>query len=444
MFITKKALPRRTLLRGMGAALALPLLDAMTPALGAQLAARPVRRFGALYVPHGMLLSQWVPQSTGAGFDFTPILKPLEPFRDRLTLVSGLTAGPTVQNGGHAVAPASYLSGNIQPKQTEGSDVFGAVTVDQVIAKAVGQETPFPSLEIATEDFSTSIGACDTGYSCIYMNTISWAGPTSPLPMETNPRVLFERMFGGPGNAAQRLARMQENRSILDGVTQTVKSFSNGLGARDRTLLAGYLDDIREIERRIGNAEEQASRHPVDFAAPIGQPEAFDAHVALLFDLMAAAFQADVTRVFTFMMMRDVTGRSFPHIGVSDPHHALSHEANGRGNDPTKPVNFAKVNTHFVSMFARFVDKLRTTADGEGSLLDHSMVLFGSGMGNANDHTHHPLPTVVLGGGAGQMKALGQHRAYPGESMANLLLALAQKAGAQTERFGESGRPLDI
>ena len=444
MFITKKSLPRRTVLRGMGATLALPLLDAMLPALGAQVAARPVRRFGALYVPHGMLLSQWVPQTAGAGFDFTPILKPLEPYRDRLTLVTGLTAGPTVQNGGHAVAPASYLTGNVQPKQTESSDVLGAVTVDQVIAKAIGQDTPLPSLEIATEDFSTSIGACDTGYSCIYMNTISWAGPTSPLPMETNPRVLFERMFGGPGTAAQRLARMQENRSILDGVTQTVRSFSNGLGASDRARLADYLDDIREIERRIGNAEEQASRHPIDLDVPVGQPEAFDEHVALLFDLMAAAFQADVTRVFTFMMMRDVTGRSFPHIGVSDPHHALSHEANGRSNDPTKPVNFAKVNTHFVSMFARFVEKLRATTDGEGSLLDHSMVLFGSGMGNANDHTHHPLPTVVLGGGAGQMKALGQHKAYPGESMASLLLALAQKAGVQTERFGESVKPLDI
>jgi hypothetical protein len=443
MFITRKALPRRTFLRGVGVTLALPLLDAMAPPLGAQLPARPVR-FGALYVPHGVLLSQWVPQATGAGFEFTPILKPLEPYRNRVTLVTGLTAGPTVQNGGHAVAPASYLTGNIQPKQTESSDVLAAVTVDQAIAKAVGQDTPFPSLEIATEDFSTSIGACDTGYSCIYMNTISWAGPTSPLPMETNPRVLFERMFGGSGTAAQRLARMQENRSILDGVTQSVNSFRNGLGARDRALLGDYLDDIREIERRIGNAEEKASRNPVNIAAPVGPPEAFDEHVALLFDLMAAALQSDVTRVFTFMMMRDVTGRSFPHIGVSDPHHALSHEANGRSNDPTKPVNFAKVNTHFVSMFAKFIAKLQATADGDGTLLDQSMVLFGSGMGNANDHTHHPLPTVVLGGGGGRMKAMGQHKAYPGESMADLLLALAQKTGAPIEQFGASNRPLDI
>ena len=444
MFITKTFLPRRTFLRGMGVTLALPMLDAMVPALGAQRAAGPARRFGAMYIPHGVLLSQWVPQSSGAGFEFTPILKPLEPYRDRLTLVTGLTAGPTVQNGGHAVAPASYLTGNVQPKQTEGSDVVGSATIDQVIAKAIGQDTPFPSLEIATEDFSTSIGACDTGYSCIYMNTIAWAGPTSPLPMETNPRVVFERMFGGAGTAEQRLARLQENRSILDGVMQTVGSFQRGLGARDRTMLSDYLENVREIERRISRAEDQANRHPVEAAAPVGPPEAFDEHVALHFDLMATAFQADVTRVFTFMMMRDVTGRSFPHIGVSDPHHALSHEANGRGNDPTKPVNFAKVNTHFVSMFAKFVEKLRQTPDDEGSLLDNSMLLFGSGMGNANDHTHHPLPTVVLGGGGGRMKALGQHKSQPGGSMADLLLALAQKAGAPLERFGASERAMDI
>jgi hypothetical protein len=444
MFITQKSLPRRTFLRGMGVTLALPLLDAMVPALGAQTAARPVRRFGAMYIPHGMLASHWVPQTTGTGFEFSSILKPLEPYRDRLTLITGLTGGPTVLNGGHAVAPASYLSGNVQPKQTEGADIAGATTVDQVIAKAIGQDTPFPSLEIATEDFATSIGACDTGYSCIYMNTISWAGPTSPLPMETNPRIVFERLFGGPGTAAQRLARMQENRSILDSLTGTVKSFESGLGAKDRARLSDYLTNIREIERRIQNSEEQASRNPITLDAPVGPPEAFDEHVGVLFDLVAAAFQADVTRVFTFMMMRDVTGRSFPHIGVPDPHHALSHEANGRSNDPSKPVKFVKVNMHFVSMFARFVEKLRTLPDGEGSLLDHSMVLFGSGMGNANDHTHHPLPTVILGGGGGRMRKLGHHISLPGESMANMLLALAQKTGAEVEQFGQATKPLDI
>jgi hypothetical protein len=446
MFITKKALPRRTFLRGVGVTVALPLLEAMVPALtaSAQTPARPVRRFGAIYVPHGKLLSQWVPQTVGAGFDFSPIMKPLEPFRDRLVVVSGLTAGPTVQNGGHAVAPASYLTGNIQPKQTEGTDIYNAVTVDQVIAKAIGQETAFPSLEVATEDFSTSIGACDTGYACTYMNTISWAGPAAPLPMETNPRAVFERMFGGAGTAEQRLARLQENRSILDSVTGTVRSLQTGLGARDRARLNEYLTNVREIERRIQNAERQADTHPITLDAPVGPPEAYDEHVGVLFDLLAAAFQADVTRVFTFMMMRDVSSRSFPHIGVSDPHHALSHEANGRGNDPVKPVRFAAVNTHHVSLFAKFVEKLRSTPDGEGSLLDHSMVLYGSAMGNANDHTHHPLPIAILGGGSGQITKGGHHLARPDVPLANLMLAFAQKTGVETERFGQSTGALEI
>jgi hypothetical protein len=446
MIITKTALPRRTFLRGVGATVALPLLEAMVPAMtaSAQTVARPVRRFGAIYVPHGKLLSQWVPQTAGPGFDFMPIMKPLEPFRDRLTVISGLTAGPTVQNGGHAVAPASYLTGNIQPKQTEGTDVENSITVDQVIAKAIGQETPFPSLEVATEDFSTSIGACDTGYACTYMNTISWAGNEAPLPMETNPRVVFERMFGGAGSAQQRLARLQENRSILDSVTEAAKSLQSGLGARDRTRLNDYLTNVREIERRIQNAERQADTHPVTLDAPIGPPEAYDEHVAVMLELLAAAFQADVTRVFTFMMMRDVSSRSFPHVGVSDPHHALSHEANGRGNDPVKPVRFATVNAHHVSLFAKFVEKLRSTPDGEGTLLDHSMVMYGSAMGNANDHTHHPLPIVILGGGSGQLTKTGHHLAMPGAPMANLMLAFAQKAGANIAQFGQSTTAMEI
>jgi hypothetical protein len=446
MFITRKAMARRTFLRGVGATVALPLLDAMVPAMTAHAqTAQPVRRFGAIYVPHGKLLSHWVPEAQGANFEFRPIMKPLEPYRDRLFLATGLSAGPTVQNGGHAVAPASFLTGNIQPKQTEGADILNAVTVDQVIARAIGQDTPFPSLEVATEDFATSIGACDTGYSCTYMNTISWAGPTTPLPMETNPRAVFDRMFGGPGTPQQRLARLQENRSILDDLTRTVKTFQAGLGGRDRARLNEYLDNVREIERRIQRAEEHASTNPVTLDAPVGPPELYDEHVSLMFDLLAAAFQADLTRVFTFMMMRDVSSRSFPHIGVSDPHHALSHEANGRGNDPSKPVKFATVNTHHVSLFAKFIETLRTTADGGGTLLDHAIVLYGSGMGDANEHTHHPLPTVVLGGGAGQMRRPDTHVAYRNLTpLANLLLTLAQKTGVQTERFGESTGTFDV
>jgi hypothetical protein len=440
--IFKQAISRRTLLQGVGAAFALPLLDAMAPALSA--APASPSRFGAVYLPHGLLRSQWEPTTTGPGFSFRPIMQPLEPFRDRLTVVSGLTAGPTVQNGGHAVAPASYLSGNIQPKQTEGADISAAITIDQVLAKEIGQATPFPSLEVATEDFSTSIGACDTGYSCTYMNTIAWAGPTTPLPMEINPRVIFERMFGGAGTPEQRLARMQENRSILDGITDSVKRFEAGLGAADRARLTAYLDDVREIERRIQNAEELANAHPVALDAPVGTPEAYEDHVALIFDLLAAAFQADVTRVFTFMMMRDVTSRSFPQVGVSDPHHALSHEANGRSNDPTKPVKFTAVNRYHTTLFAKFVDKLKQTPEGDGTVLDHSMVLYGSAMSDANNHTHHPLPLALLGGGNGRLTKLGHHLAFPDETMANFLLTVAQRTGAPVASFGRSTRTLDI
>ena len=446
MIVTKTHLKRRTFLRGMGVSLALPLLDAMVPALTAQApATRPIRRFGAVYVPHGSLLSQWTPATAGAGYEMTPILSPFAPFRDRMMVVSGTSAGPTVLNGGHAVAPASFLTGNIQPKQTEGSDILNGTTVDQVIARAVGQETLFPSLEIATEDFSTLIGACDTGYSCTYMNTIAWAGPTAPLPMETNPRVLFERMFGGSGSPAQRVARMAADRSILDSIVSSSQRFQAGLAATDRAKVTTYLDHVREIERRIQKAEQQAATQPTDLAAPIGAPESYDEHVAVLLDLMALAFQADVTRVFTFMMMRDVSSRSFPHIGVPDPHHALSHEANGRSNDPNQKVKFVKVNVHHATLMARFVEKLAATPEGNGTILDSSMLLYGSCMGNANDHTHHPLPLAVLGGGGGRIAKGGHHLAMPELTpTADLLLALAQKAGAEVTSFGSSSTPLDI
>ena len=441
-FITKKAISRRAVLQGMGVTLALPVLESMAPALSA--ATPSPTRFGAIYLPHGLLRSHWEPITTGPDFVMMPIMQPLAPYRNQLMAISGLTAGPTVQNGGHAVAPASYLSGNIQPKQTESADVYAAITIDQVLAKAIGQGTPFPSIEVATEDFSTSIGACDTGYSCTYMNTISWASPTAPLPMEINPRVVFERMFGGAGTPEQRLGRMQENRSILDGVVDTITRFQSGLGARDRTRLSDYLEDVREIERRIQNAEEQAHANPIVLEAPVGAPEAYEDHVAVLFDLLAAAYQADITRVFTFMMMRDVTGRSFPQIGVSDPHHALSHEANGRSQDPTKPVKYATVNTYHTSLFAKFVGKLKNTPDGDGTLLDHSMLLYGSAMSNANEHSHHPLPLALVGGGNGQLKKLGHHVALPDETMANFLLTVAQRAGANVTTFGRSTKTLDI
>jgi Protein of unknown function (DUF1552) len=442
MFITKMSLPRRTFLQGVGAAIGLPFLEAMIPAFKASAASQPVRRFGAIYVPHGKMMKEWTPTTVGANFEFPTILKPLEPFRSQLTVVSSLSGPPIVANGGHAVAPAGYLSGH-SPKQTEGEDINAAITIDQVIAKAIGQDTPLPSLELATEDFSTSLGACDTGYSCVYMNTISWAGPTSPLPMETNPRAAFERLFGKPGTPARRLARLQENRSILDSVSESVGRLRQTLGGRDQARLNDYLENVREIERRIQRAEKSAASDVTLPEAPIGPPEAYPDHVAMLFDLVHVAFQADLTRVFTFMMARDVSSRTFPQIGVPDPHHALSHESN-RGNDPGKVVKFTKVNTYMVNMFADFVTKLAATTDGAGSLLDQSVVLYGSGMSNGNLHSHAPLPIAVLGGKACNVKG-NRHITNPDLTpIENLHVSLAQRAGVEIETFGRSTSPIDI
>lgn len=440
MFVTKMALPRRTFLRGIGATVALPFLDSMVPAFQAQVPT--IRRFGAIYTPHGAMMDQWTPSTSGADFEFSPILTPLKPFRDRITVVSNLSGPPIVANGGHAVAPAGYLTGH-SPKQTEGEDILGATTIDQVIAKAIGQQTPMPSLEVATEDFSTSLGACDTGYSCVYMNTISWAGPTSPLPMETNPRTVFERLFGKPGTADRRVARLRESRSILDSVTQAVGKLQKTLGAKDQQKLSDYLDHIREIERRIERAEIAAGNSIPVPEAPIGPPELYTEHCAVMFDLLAVAFQADLTRVFTFMMARDVSSRSFPQIGVPDPHHALSHAAN-RDKDPATTARFVKVNTYMVDMFAQFVKRLNATPDGEGNLLDHSLVLYGSGMSNGNLHSHTPLPLVIAGGAGGRVKG-NRHFTNPDLfPIENLHVSLAQRTGAEIETFGRSTKPIDI
>jgi hypothetical protein len=312
-----------------------------------------------------------------------------------------------------------------------------------VIARKIGQETPLPSLEVATEDFSTSLGACDTGYSCVYMNTISWAGPTTPLPMETNPRTVFERLFGKPGSAERRAARLRENRSILDSVSQSVGRLQKTLGERDQQRLSDYLDNIREIERRIERSEKTVANSIPVPEAPIGPPELYTDHVGVMFDLLAVAFQADITRVFTFMMARDVSSRSFPQIGVPDPHHALSHAAN-RDKDAATTARFVKVNTYMVDMFATFVKKLQATPDGEGNLLDHSMVLYGSGMSNGNLHSHTPLPLVLAGGGAGRVKG-NRHFTNPDLTpIENLHLAMAQRAGVEIETFGRSTSPIDL
>ena len=441
MIITKMSLPRRTFLRGMGVTMALPLLDAMVPALTAtaRTAANPVRRFGAIYVPHGKILDQWTPAGEGAGFAFTPILKPLEPFRDQLTVVSGLDGPKDPAAGGHATAPAMWLTG-ATPKKTEGVDVRNHTTIDQIIAKSIGQDTPFPSLELATEDFTGFIGACDVGYSCTYMNTIAWAGPTAPLPMEINPRVVFERLFGGTGTLAERTERMRTRRSILDSVSASAALLQKGLGARDQTRLGEYMQDLREIERRIERSERNSASDLSVPSAPIGVPDVFEEHVALMFDLLAIAYQADITRVFTFMMARDLHNRTYPQVGVDEPHHGLSHHQ----NKADKIARFAKINTYHVSLFAKFLDKLRSIPDGDGTLLDHSVILYGSGMGNANLHSHVALPYLVAGTGMGAITG-GRHvKAHNHEPSGNLLVSVLDKFGIEQPRMGYSTGRVDL
>jgi hypothetical protein len=431
MFIAKKSLPRRTVLRGLGAALALPLLDAMVPALTvtARTAAAPTRRFGAIFVPMGERPSHWTPATTGVGFEFSPILRPLEPFRDAVTVVSNLDR-PLA--GTHAVSSGTWLTGSA-PKRTEAEDFVAGTSLDQVVANAISGESVFPSLEIATEDLTGYVGACDVGYSCAYMNTISWKSPTSPMPLETNPRVVFERLFGRPGSAEQRATRMRQNRSILDSVKADVASLERGLGARDRVRLDEYLGHVREIEGRIERAERQAAT-AVAPAAPVGIPDSWDEHAGVMFDLMALAFEADLTRVFSFMLNREASQLVFPNLGFNEPWHHVSHH----GNEPEKLALLVKLNTWQIEVFGKFLDRLKATPDGEGNLLEHSVILWGSGMSDSNTHSPLDVPYLMVGKGAG-LFAGNRHLAAPkGTQLANVMLTVAQKFGAEIDRFGVS------
>jgi hypothetical protein len=437
-FVTKRKLPRRTFLRGAGAALALPLLDAMTPALTAmtrQKSSRP--RLGFVYVPNGIIMDQWTPATAGANFEFTTILQPLQPFRNSVVVVSNLVRAEVTNN--HAVSSACWLTG-VRPKRTDGPDFRVGPSIDQIVARQIGQDTTFPSLEVATEDFSGLQGACDPGYSCAYMNTLSWQSPTSPLPMEINPRVVFERLFGGGSTVEERLSRMSANRSILDFVAGELEDLSSGLGARDRSRLGEYLDNVREIERRIQRAQAQQQARPDVPPEPVGVPELYDEHVALLFDLLALAYQADLTRVFTFMMAREVSQRTYPELGVGEPHHAVSHH----GNRPESIVKHTKVNLHHMQMFARFIERLRSTPDGDGSLLDHALIAYGSGMSDGNGHTGAPLPLVIVGGGNGRVRGNRHIRMPQGTPMANLLLSLSQKFDVPHDTFGVSTGTIEL
>jgi hypothetical protein len=438
MFLSKMSMPRRRFLRGVGAAVSLPLLDAMVPAMTAlaKTAARPTNRFGAIYVPHGAIMDRWTPATGGHGFEFPPTLKPLEPFRNSLVVISNLArAGTTV--GDHAVAPSGWLSGALA-KQTEAEDVRAGTTIDQIVAKEIGQETPLPSLEVATEDFTGYIGGCTPAFSCTYMNTISWATPTTPLPMEINPRVVFERLFGRAGTHAQRAARLQEDRSILDAITHDLADVQRGLGARDRTRVRDYLDNVREIERRLQRTEANNRTELTTIAAPIGIPDSFAEHTALMFDLLAVAYQADVTRVFTFMTAREASQRTYPQLDLTEPWHNLSHH----GNDPEKIAKNAKVNLYYTQLVARFVEKLAATPDGDGSLLDHALIFYGSGMSDGDSHATDPLPLVAMGGGVGE--GYRHIQASTRTPIGNLWLSVANKFGSHVESVGESTGRLEL
>jgi len=424
----------------MGVTIALPLLDAMIPAATAFAntpAQRPTR-FAFMYVPHGADMASWTPVQSGKEFALSPTLKAggLEPFKDSLTVVTNLKRAGTVVEM-YAAAASGWLSGAIT-KRTEGEDYRVGTTIDQVLATKIGQGTSFPSLEFATEDFTGYVGGCTPGFSCAYMNTISWASPTTPLPMEINPRSAFERLFGDGGNESERQARLKEDHSILDGILDQARGLNARLGAHDRSKLSNYLDNVREVERRIQHAETQHGEEVTLIDKPLGVPDSFEEHTTLIYELMALAMQADLSRVYSFMVSREASQRTFPEIDIADPWHVVSHH----GDQPEKVLRNAKINALCLQLFAKFVNRLQSTADGDGSLLDHSLLFYGSGMANSNVHATDPLPMIVVGGGAG--KANRHLVLKPKTEIGNLWLSVANKAGADMPNFGESTGTVDF
>ena len=439
-FITKKHLARRTFLRGAGVTLSLPLLESMVPALTAlaQTAAVPRLRLGFSFMPHGAVMANWTPATEGA-LELSPILAPLEPYKNQVVVLSNLAhamagpQGPGDNGGDHTRCPAVFLNG-VHPKRTDGADILAGTTIDQIAASKIGQDTLLPSLELAIEDYSGLVGSCDVGFSCTYMNTISWRTPTSPMPMEINPRVVFDRMFGDGANGDERRRRIETQRSILDAVTSQVRRLQGGLGSPDRNRVAEYLDTVREIERRIELAEKRASENLEVPISPRGIPDDFVEHTKLMFDLMTIAFQADITRISTFMMAREVSYRTFPMLGISEAFHPASHHQ----NNPERLAQLTKIQTFHVALWSYWLEKLRATPDGDGNLLDHSLLLYGGAMSNSNVHNHSPLPILVAGGATGSMKG-GRHLHYPENTpMANLLLTILNKAGIPLESVGDS------
>ncbi len=439
MIITKKALPRRTFLRGMGATVALPLLDAMIPSMTAfaRSAAAPVRRLGFVYMPMGCDLPRWTPGGEGRLSELSPSLQSLAGVTDQLTVISNLEL-KNAYPGTHATSNAAFLSA-AKAKWTESTDYYLGTTVDQIAAQQIGQQTLLPSLELSM-DLLQTIGQCDNGYACVYQNNLSWSSPTTPLPAEAHPRVVFERLFGEGGSAADRRTALQKRASLLDWVREDITRLQKDLGPEDRTRVGQYLDTVREVERRIQKAESETKDNVLpDLDRPTGVPAAYADHAKLMFDLQVLALQADVTRVITFQLARETSNRTYPEIGVPDPHHPLTHH----GNDPEKIARMAKINAFHVSLFAYLVEKLKATPEGDGTLLDHTLYLYGSGMGNPNVHDHVNLPILVAGGGATGIKG-GRHIKYAEPTpLANLHLTLLERVGVRMDAFADSQGKVD-
>jgi len=439
MIVNKRAMPRRTFLRGMGGTLALPLLDAMVPAATplAKTPANPVRRLGFVFMPMGCDITRWTPPGETTLDELSPILSSLAPVKHYVTAITNLE----LQNaypGTHATSNAAFLSA-AKAKPTESSDYYLGTTVDQIAARHIGQETQLPSLEMSM-DLMQTVGQCDNGYACVYQNNLSWSSPTTPLPSEAHPRIVFESLFGEGGSTADRQAALRKRASLLDWFSDDIARLQRQLGPGDRARVSHYIETVREVERRIQRAEADAKDNPLpDLDRPVGVPAAYADHARLMFDLQVLALQGDVTRVITFQLARETSNRTYPEIGVSDPHHPLSHH----GNDPEKIARMAKINQFHVSLFAEFLGKLKATPEGSGSLLDHSLYLYGSGMGNPNVHDHRNLPILVAGGAAGGMKG-GRHIRFEKPTpLANLHLTLLDKVGVRIDSFADSQGKVD-
>ena len=439
MIVMKKAISRRTILRGLGATIGLPLLDAMVPAMTAlaQTPAKVVRRFGAVYHPNGVIYDKWLPTGVGSNFELSPTLAGLAPFKDKLVVVTGLYAdqAEALGDGGgdHSRACGAWLSG-VHVKKSD-VVVESGISMDQIAAKAFESETQLSSLQLQMDDNSL-VGSCDVGYSCAYSSTVSWLTPTLPLMTENNPRMVFERLFGASDSTDPnvRAARLSQDRSLLDSVTTRVKELQRSLGAEDKRKVNDYLTSLRDVERRIQKTEEQSAKEVPDVARPAGIPESFDEHARILYDLQLLAYQADITRVITFMYGREQSPRPYPQVGVPEPHHAMTHHQ----NDPEKMAKCAKIQQYHMELFAEYLEKLQNTPDGEGSLLDHTMILYGSAISNSDRHSHGPLPSLVVGGGGGTIKG-GQHLVYPEHTpLTNLQLTMLNCLGIRTEKLGDS------